>query len=404
MAEYEVFDPVDPNDEFKEYSNDRKHRWRNIIILVIIIAVGAYLLTGVYQVGPSEVALVKTFGAYSSTTGPGIHLHLPYPFQSHVIVDVRTINKIEIGFRTTSSGRTTSYVFVEEEAEMITGDQNIISIEAIVQYRVSDPVDYAFNVIQGDDLVKLTSESVLREMVALLELEKVLTTERDKVAMETARRIQEIMNDYEAGIQIENVYLQDVTPPDPVVPAFDDVNNARQDQQTSINEAQRYANDVIPRAEGEAVKILNDAQAYAYEQISKATGEAERFRIMLEEYRKSEEITKNRLILDSIQKMLENSKIKVISEKGDTLNFINIAEVMGGMIEMTKMTIWAVTIIIVFLGLFFGLTSFYIVEQTQQAVVLRFGEIKNVRTEPGVYVKAPFIDNVVKFEKKIYDL
>lgn len=329
MAEYEVFDPVDPNDEFKEYSNDRKHRWRNIIILVIVIAVGAYLLTGVYQVGPSEVALVKTFGAYSSTTGPGIHLHLPYPFQSHVIVDVRTINKIEIGFRTTSSGRTTSYVFVEEEAEMITGDQNIISIEAIVQYRVSDPVDYAFNVIQGDDLVKLTSESVLREMVALLELEKVLTTERDKVAMETARRIQEIMNDYEAGIQIENVYLQDVTPPDPVVPAFDDVNNARQDQQTSINEAQRYANDVIPRAEGEAVKILNDAQAYAYEQISKATGEAERFRIMLEEYRKSEEITKNRLILDSIQKMLENSKIKVISEKGDTLNFINIAEVMG---------------------------------------------------------------------------
>jgi membrane protease subunit HflK len=329
LAEYEVFDPVDPNDEFKEYSNDRKHRWRNIIILVIVIAVGAYLLTGVYQVGPSEVALVKTFGAYSSTTGPGIHLHLPYPFQSHVIVDVRTINKIEIGFRTTSSGRTTSYVFVEEEAEMITGDQNIISIEAIVQYRVSDPVDYAFNVIQGDDLVKLTSESVLREMVALLELEKVLTTERDKVAMETARRIQEIMNDYEAGIQIENVYLQDVTPPDPVVPAFDDVNNARQDQQTSINEAQRYANDVIPRAEGEAVKILNDAQAYAYEQISKATGEAERFRIMLEEYRKSEEITKNRLILDSIQKMLENSKIKVISEKGDTLNFINIAEVMG---------------------------------------------------------------------------
>ncbi|MGB4722978.1 MAG: FtsH protease activity modulator HflK [Defluviitoga tunisiensis] len=329
MAEYEIFDAGGSNDEFKEHDKYRGHYWRNIIILVIIIAVGAYLLTGVYQVGPSEVALVKTFGAYSSTTGPGIHLHLPYPFQSHVIVDVRTINKIEIGFRTTSSGRTTSYVFVEEEAEMITGDQNIISIEAIVQYRVSDPVDYAFNVIQGDDLVKLTSESVLREMVALLELEKVLTTERDKVAMETARRIQEIMNDYEAGIQIENVYLQDVTPPDPVVPAFDDVNNARQDQQTSINEAQRYANDVIPRAEGEAVKILNDAQAYAYEQISKATGEAERFRIMLEEYRKSEEITKNRLILDSIQKMLENSKIKVISEKGDTLNFINIAEVMG---------------------------------------------------------------------------
>ena len=147
--------------------------------------------------------------------------------------------------------------------------------------------------------------------------------------MDTARRIQEIMNSYNAGVQIENVYLQDVTPPDPVVPAFDDVNNARQDQQTSINEAQRYANDVVPRAEGEAEKIINDAQAYAYEQVSKANGEAERFKIMLAEYKKSEEITKTRLILDSIQQMIEGAKIKVVSEKGDTLNFINIGEIMG---------------------------------------------------------------------------
>jgi len=329
LAEYEIFDAGGSNDEFKEHDKYRGHYWRNIIILIFIIALGAYLLTGVYQVGPSEVALVKTFGAYSSTTGPGIHIHFPYPFQSHVIVDVRSINKIEIGFRTTSSGRVTSYVFVEEEAQMITGDQNIMSMEAIVQYRISDPVAYAFNVIQGYDLVKLTTESVLREMVALLELEKVLTTERDKVAMDTARRIQEIMNSYNAGVQIENVYLQDVTPPDPVVPAFDDVNNARQDQQTSINEAQRYANDVVPRAEGEAEKIINDAQAYAYEQVSKANGEAERFKIMLAEYKKSEEITKTRLILDSIQQMIEGAKIKVVSEKGDTLNFINIGEVMG---------------------------------------------------------------------------
>jgi len=129
------------------------------------------------------VALVKTFGVYSLTTGPGIHGHLPYPFQSHVLVDVRSINKIEIGFRTTSFGRITSYVYVDKEALMITGGQNIISIEDIVQYRVNDPVAYPFNVIQGYDLVKFTSENVLREMVALLELEKVLTTERDKVSI-----------------------------------------------------------------------------------------------------------------------------------------------------------------------------------------------------------------------------
>lgn len=329
LAEYEIFDP---NDEFKnETKKGRGPRWwKNIIIVAIIVAIGIYMLTGVYQVGPSEVALVKTFGEYTSTTGPGIHFHLPVPFQSHVIVDVRTINKIEIGFRTTSDGRTPSYRSVNEEAEMITGDQNIISIEAVVQYKVNDPVAYAFNVIQGYDLVKSTAESVLREKVASSELEKVLTIERDKIAMETSQTIQEIMDSYNSGVQIENVYLQAVTPPAPVVPAFDDVNNARQDQQTFINEAQRYTNDVIPRAEGQAQRIINDAEAYAYQQVAKATGEAERFKALLEEYQNSEEVTKKRLILDSVQQMIENSKMQVISEKGDTLNFLNLSEIIGG--------------------------------------------------------------------------
>ncbi|HQD44044.1 MAG TPA: FtsH protease activity modulator HflK [Defluviitoga tunisiensis] len=329
MAEYEIFDL---NEDFnKDDTTGRGPRWwKSIIIVAIIVAIGIYLLTGVYQVGPSEVALVKTFGEYTSTTGPGIHLHLPFPFQSHVIVDVRTINKIEIGFRTASSERAPSYRSVDEEAEMITGDQNIISIEAVVQYRVSDPVAYAFNVIQGYDLVKATTESVLREKVASSELEKVLTTDRDKIAMETAQAIQEIMDSYKSGVQIENVYLQEVTPPDSVVPAFDDVNNARQDQQTFINEAQKYTNDVIPRAEGQAQRIINDAEAYAYQQVAKASGEAERFKAMLEEYQNSEEVTKKRLILDSVQQMIENSKMQVISEKGDTLNFLNLSEIIGG--------------------------------------------------------------------------
>ncbi|MDK2906980.1 MAG: modulator of FtsH protease HflK [Petrotoga sp.] len=328
MAEYEIFNP---NEEFDDEGNNHEgHRWRNIIIIAVIIAIGVYLLTGVYQVGPSEVALVKTFGEYKSTAGPGLHVHLPYPVQSHVIVDVRTINKVELGFRTTSTGRTPTYSSYTDEAEMITGDQNIISIEAVVQYRVNDPVAYAFNVIQGYDLVKSTSESVLRERVALSELENVLTTERDQIAMETAERVQSILDSYNSGILIQNVYLQAVTPPEPVVPAFDDVNNARQDQQTSINEAQRYGNDIIPRAEGEAQRILNDAQAYAYEQVAKATGEAERFKALLEEYQNSEDITRKRLILDSVQQMIKNSKIQVVSEKGDTLNFLDLSEFIGG--------------------------------------------------------------------------
>jgi membrane protease subunit HflK len=148
--------------------------------------------------------------------------------------------------------------------------------------------------------------------------------------METAQAIQEIMDSYKSGVQIENVYLQEVTPPDSVVPAFDDVNNARQDQQTFINEAQKYTNDVIPRAEGQAQRIINDAEAYAYQQVAKASGEAERFKAMLEEYQNSEEVTKKRLILDAVQQMIENSKMQVISEKGDTLNFLNLSEIIGG--------------------------------------------------------------------------
>ncbi|KUK15220.1 MAG: HflK protein, partial [Petrotoga mobilis] len=253
-----------------------------------------------------------------------------YPFQSHVIVDVRTINKVEIGFRTTSTGRAPTYRYLTDEAEMITGDQNIISIEAVVQYRVNDPEAYAFNVIQGYDLVKSTSESVLRERVALSNLENVLTTERDRIAQETAERVQSILDSYNSGILIQNVYMQAVTPPDPVVPAFDDVNNARQDQQTSINEALRYGNDIIPRAEGEAQRILNDAQAYAYEQVAQATGETERFKALLEEYQNSADITRKRLILDSVQQMVKNAKLQVVSETGNTLNFLDLSEIIGG--------------------------------------------------------------------------
>lgn len=327
MAEYEIFDP---NEEFREKNKNENNRWKGIIIIIIIVALGAYFLTGVYQVGPSEVALVKTFGAYTSTTGPGIHVHLPYPFQSHVKVNVRTINKIEIGFRTASTGLTPSYRTVNEEANMITGDQNIISIEAVVQYRINDPVSYAFNVMQGHDLVKVTSESVLRERVALSNLDDVLTTERDRIAMESAQIIQEILDSYNSGVQIENVYLQSVDPPDPVVAAFDDVNNARQDQEKFINEAKRYTNDIIPKAEGEAQKILNEAQAYAYEQVAKATGETERFKAILYEYQNAEEITRKRMILDSIEQMISNANVKILSEKGNSLNLLDLTELIGG--------------------------------------------------------------------------
>ncbi|AIY86553.1 MULTISPECIES: FtsH protease activity modulator HflK [unclassified Thermotoga] len=305
----------------------RKYVW-----IVVFIVLGIYFLIGVYQVGPSEVALLKTFGRFTSVVPSGIHYHLPYPIQSHVTVDVTTVRKIEIGFRSIQRGERISYQSVPQEAIMITGDNNLVSVEAVVQYRVKDPVAYAFNITEADSIVRFTTESVLREKVAMRSIDDVLTTGRDEIGFETARMLQEILDSYNCGIKVENVYLQEVVPPDPVVDAFDDVNNARQDKERLINEARKYANDVVPKAQGQAQEILRQAEAYAQEVYLKALGEAKRFEEVLEEYSKAPDITRKRMLLDALQSLLEKSENKVFFVgNGDSLNILNISDLLKGM-------------------------------------------------------------------------
>ncbi|APT76130.1 cell division protein FtsH [Marinitoga sp. 1135] len=304
--------------------------FRKIIWAVVILLVLAYAGTSVYQVGPSEMGLVLTFGKYTSSTGPGIHWHLPYPFQTHRIVDVRTLKKIEIGFRTVNYRGKIEYQPVDEESLMITGDENIVNLEAVVQYRIADPVKFEFRILNGFEMVKFATESVLREMVAINPIDNVLTTERDRIAMETAAKVQKILDSYGAGIKIENVYLQEVSPPAEVVKAFDDVNSAKQDKEKFINEANRYANDVIPKAQGEAQKIMREAEAYAYEKVALATGEAKRFKAMLKEYEMTKDITKKRIIFEAIEGLLKNSKEKIIVDSSETLKLLNLPEIGGG--------------------------------------------------------------------------
>jgi membrane protease subunit HflK len=305
----------------------RKYVW-----IVVFIVLGIYFLTGVYQVGPSEVALLKTFGRFTSVVPSGIHYHLPYPIQSHVTVDVTTVRKIEIGFRSIQRGERISYQSVPQEAIMITGDNNLVSVEAVVQYRVKDPVAYAFNITEADSIVRFTTESVLREKVAMRSIDDVLTSGRDEIGFKTAQMLQEILDSYNCGIKVENVYLQEVVPPDPVVDAFDDVNNARQDKERLINEARKYANDVVPKAQGQAQEILRQAEAYAQEVYLKALGEAKRFEEVLEEYSKAPDITRKRMLLDALQSLLEKSENKVFFVgNGDSLNILNISDLLKGM-------------------------------------------------------------------------
>ena len=301
-----------------------------IWISIALIAVVVYLGSGVYQVGPSEVALVKTFGKYTSTTGPGIHFHLPYPFQSHVKVDVESLRKIDIGFRTkTDRYGKVYYESVPSEALMITGDGNIVSVEAVIQYKIKDPVAFAFNIMDDEYLVRFTTESVLRENVAMVSIDEILTVGRDKIAMETAKRVQKILDEYGAGIRVENVLLQEVTPPEEVLAAFDDVNNAKQDKEKLINEANRYANDVVPKAEGQAQKILNEAQAYANEVYLRAMGDAKRFLKVLEQYEKAPKVMEARLLYDALESILQSSTVLMNLDSG-TLKIIDLNKMLRG--------------------------------------------------------------------------
>lgn len=300
---------------------------RLIIVFVIIAIAVAYLMTGIYQVDPSQVALVKTFGKYSHTTGPGIHVHAPYPFQTHVIVDVQTIRKQEIGFRTVRPGQ---YVQKKEEALILTGDGNIVSVEAVVQFRVNDPVKFIFRVENAEELVKFTTESALREMIAKRTVDEILTAERDKVSYEVHQITQQLLNQYDVGVTVINVLLQEVVPPQSVIAAFDDVNNAKQDKERYINEALKYANNLVPSVEGEARKIVLEAEAYAQQKVLQATGEAQRFLSILKEYKSAPKVTETRLKIETLEEVLPKAKRIILLDGSQKITLLNLDKLIGG--------------------------------------------------------------------------
>jgi len=296
-----------------------------IIVLVVLLLI--YIGTGVFQVNPSEIALIKTFGKFKSTVGPGIHIHAPIPFQSHVIVDIQSIRKEEIGFRTVGDQK---YETKETEALMLTVDGNIVSVEAVVSYTVSDPVKYAFRLRDPSNLVRFSTESALRDRISKRTVDEILTGERENVADEVLAIVQNLLNTYDAGIKIVNVLLQEVVPPSEVVSAFDDVNNAKQDKERYINEATKYANNLVPKVEGQALKIQLEAESYSQQQVLKATGETQRYLALLEEYRKAPQITETRLKISTLQEVLPKAKRVMMLDSSQKLSLISLDEILGG--------------------------------------------------------------------------
>ena len=286
------------------------------IITGLIIVIALYFASGLYRVLPDEQGVVLRFGKFVNMTQPGLHYHLPSPFERVLTPKVTKVNRVDVGFRPASdSGRTSSGVGnVPEESLMLTGDENIVDINYSVFWVIKDAGKFLFNIQSPVETVKATSETAMREVIAKNNIQTILTEGRASIEIEVQDITQEILDEYGSGIQITQVQTQQADPPAQVIDAFRDVQAARADRERSKNEAEGYANDVIPRARGEAEQVLQQAEAYKKEVVAKAEGEASRFLAIYNEYKNAKQVTQERMYLETMEKVLADID-KVIIDK-----------------------------------------------------------------------------------------
>ena len=286
------------------------------IILILAILAIVWAASGLYRVLPDEQGVVLRFGKFVNTTQPGLNYHFPYPVETVLTPKVTKVNRMDVGFRSErDSGFGSSGVAdVPEESLMLTGDENIVNIDFSVFWVIKDAGNFLFKIQDPEGTVKAAAETAMREVIARSNIQPILTEGRSKIEIDTQEIIQNILDEYTSGIQITQVQTQKADPPDQVIDAFRDVQAARADMERSKNEAEAYANDVIPRARGEAAKILQAAEAYKKEVVARAEGEASRFVSIYNEYAKAKEVTQERMYLETMEKVLADID-KVIIDK-----------------------------------------------------------------------------------------
>jgi len=298
-----------------------------LIAVVLLVLIGFFGFT--VRVNPDELGIVLRFGEYVRQLPPGLNFRLPYPIEEVELPKVTRINRIEIGMRGSSDIRdsTTTVRDVPEESLMLTGDENIVDIDFVVFWQISDAPDYLFNIQNPEGTVKAVAESAMREIVGQSDIEPILTAARAQTEAAVQQLIQRILDGYGAGIRIVQVQLQKVDPPAQVIDAFRDVQAARADQERLQNEAQAYANRVVPEARGEAERILQNAQGYRDRVIAEAKGEADRFLKVLQEYQKAPDVTRKRIFIDTMQEVLSNTDKIIIDEKsGGVVPYLPLSE------------------------------------------------------------------------------
>ena len=280
-----------------------------------------WLLTGIYVVGPDEVGVVQTLGKKSRAAQSGLNYHFPYPIEKVSTPKVTEVKRIEIGFRTVGKNQ---YQTIARESLMLTGDENIVDAEMIVQYRIKDPVAYTFNFIEPELTVRQAGEASLRTVIGKNNIDEALTSGKFMIQEEAKELIQAILDKYNTGILVVAVQLQDVSPPEQVIAAFKDVASAKEDKNRMINQAEGYRNDVIPKARGEAQAQIREAEGYKEARIARAEGDVSKFNAVLKEYRKSKEVTETRMFLETAEEILSNREKIIVPDGKEGSNLINL--------------------------------------------------------------------------------
>lgn len=294
--------------QFKQFGN-------NIRLIILAAIAVVVVFASVFTIGPEEVGVITRFGAFNRVASPGLNMKLPFA-ESVYKVPVERQLKQEFGFRTVQAGVQTRYSGKDysEESLMLTGDLNLANVEWVVQYRISDPYKYLFKVRNPENSLSDISEAAMRQVVGDRTVNEVLTVGRAEVASEAQVLIQKLCEEYETGIKIEQVVLQDINPPDPVKPSFNAVNEAQQERETLINEAKSAYNKVVPRARGQADETIQEAEGYKVDRVNRAKGEASRFNDLYKEYIKAPEVTKRRLYLETLERVIPKMGNKIITD------------------------------------------------------------------------------------------
>jgi len=317
--------PTPSFDDFLREYKEKFGKWLpnggyNGFVLIVIGLLIIWGLSGFYRVQADEQGVVLRFNKFHTQTSPGLNYHIPWPIENVLTPRVTIVNRVDIGMRGMSDnflGQTSAVRDVPEESLMLTGDENIVDVDFSVFWLINDAAAFLFNIQNPEGTVKAVAESTMREIVGQSDIQPILTEQRQKTEEQVRDLMQKTLNKYGAGITITQVKMQKVDPPAAVIDAFRDVQAARADQERARNEANAYANRVVPEAQGEAVRIRREAEAYREQTVAESEGQASRFAAVYNEYRNAPNVTRQRLFLETIERVMQNAD-KVVIDPSST--------------------------------------------------------------------------------------